>query len=481
MGEDSRQTGQLLDWFSVLERIMKNMGTYSRVLLMGLLWLSMSTAEVAAQCGMTTTMFFTASCSPTWSVFTSGGTAPYNIKVYRQGMLYITIPNDADGNASQFMPPPEASGVGQMSVLVTDATDCTASNTVNSSGMVFIPTSVFSVTTDCANQQAILRFNGQSIGYPICPIAAHPSIVDNVNTGTVGSSWTQESTYIWRYNTTLGSGSHTVSFANISYSCGGSYQECWDVASFVVNCSISFNPVVFLQGAYSGGTLMGDGLRSAGLLTNTEPYTGLGYGYVGTQSGSSVAPAVFAVTGNNAIVDWVVVEVRQPTSPYSVIYSRPALLTRSGNVRGLDGTSAISCPVPPGSYRIAVRHRNHLGIMTSSAVSLSGSATTVDMTAASSAYGTNARVLVGTRYCMWAGDGTGNGVISYSGSGNDRDPMLTAVGSTTPNNALLNVYDQRDINMDGAVRYSGTLNDRDPILVNIGGTQPNNTLQQQLP
>jgi hypothetical protein len=226
---------------------------------------------------------------------------------------------------------------------------------------------------------------------------------------------------------------------------------------------------------------MDDGLRAAGLLTNTEPYTGLGYGYVGTQTVSSVAPAVFAVTGNNAIVDWVVVEVRQPTSPYAVIYSRPALLTRSGNVRGLDGTSAISCPVTPGSYRISIRHRNHLGIMTSSAASLSGSATTVDMTAASSAYGTNARVLVGTRYCMWSGDGTGDGVISYTGAGNDRDPLLTAVGGTTPNNALLNVYDRRDINMDGVVRYTGSTNDRDPILVNIGGTLPNNTIIQQLP
>jgi hypothetical protein len=452
-----------------------------RSLALFLLCLSLAERPVSAQCGMTTTMGFMASCSPNWSVFTSGGTAPYNIKVYRQGMLYITIPNDADGSASQYMPPPDGSGVGQMSVLVTDATGCTASNTANSNPMVFIPTSVFSVTTDCANQQAILRFNGQSIGYPICPIAAHPSIVDNVNTGTVGSSWTQESTYIWRYNTPLGPGSHTVSFGNISYTCGGSYLECWDVASVSVNCSVSFNPVVFLQGPYSGGSLMDDGLRAAGSLPTTEPYTALGYNNVGTQTGNSVAPAVFAVTGNNAIVDWVVVEIRQSSSPYAVVYSRPALLTRSGNVRGLDGTTAITCPVPPGSYRISVRHRNHLGIMTGSSVSLFASATTIDLTTASGVNGTNARVLVGTRYCMWSGDGTGDGVISYTGSGNDRDPVLTAVGGATPNNAVLNVYDRRDVTMDGVIRYTGSANDRDPILVNIGGTMPNNTIIQQLP
>jgi len=35
---------------------------------------------------------------------------------------------------------------------------------------------------------------------------------------------------------------------------------------------------------------------------------------------------------------------------------------------------------------------------------------------------------------LWAGDATFNGQIEYTGSGNDRDPILVNVGSTTPNN-----------------------------------------------
>jgi len=35
--------------------------------------------------------------------------------------------------------------------------------------------------------------------------------------------------------------------------------------------------------------------------------------------------------------------------------------------------------------------------------------------------------------------------------------------------------------MDGLVKYTGAGNDRDPILTNIGGVVPTNTRPQQLP
>jgi len=69
----------------------------------------------------------------------------------------------------------------------------------------------------------------------------------------------------------------------------------------------------------------------------------------------------------------------------------------------------------------------------------------------------------------------------YSGTGNDRDPILLAVGSTTPNNTVTNTYDRRDTNLDGVIKYTGSANDRDIILTNVGSTTPNNTRTQQLP
>jgi hypothetical protein len=54
------------------------------------------------------------------------------------------------------------------------------------------------------------------------------------------------------------------------------------------------------------------------------------------------------------------------------------------------------------------------------------------------------------------------------------------VGGTTPNNTVTG-YRLQDVNMDGVTKYTGTSNDRDPILVNVGSTTPNNTRNQQLP
>ena len=74
-----------------------------------------------------------------------------------------------------------------------------------------------------------------------------------------------------------------------------------------------------------------------------------------------------------------------------------------------------------------------------------------------------------------------DGSIRYVGANNDRDPILVAVGSTTPNNTLSAQYRVEDVNLDGSVKYTGALNDRDPILVNVGSTTPNNTRAEQVP
>jgi len=133
---------------------------------------------------------------------------------------------------------------------------------------------------------------------------------------------------------------------------------------------------------------------------------------------------------------------------------------------------------------VAVRHRNHLGCMTAGPVSLSASPVSVDVTTSATAtYGTNARKTSSgavSVQMLWAGDVTFNGVVKYTGSGNDRDPILIAVGSTTPNN-VISTYSTRDVNLNGQVKYTGSGNDRDPILVNVGSTTPNNIRLQQLP
>ena len=235
-----------------------------------------------------------------------------------------------------------------------------------------------------------------------------------------------------------------------------------------------------LDGPYNATPqLMADPLRTAGLLPFNEPYSALGYIHFGS-SGQALVPSVLSTSGNNAIVDWVMVELRNLTN--SVVLSQCALVQRDGDIVGLNGISPLSIPAAAGSYYIAVRHRNHLGVMTAAPISLSGNMTAIDFTnTATLTYGIAAQKQVGGKMLLWAGDATGNGQLRYTGAANDRDPLLTAVGSTTPNNTVSNVYDRRDTNLDGVIKYTGAANDRDIILTNVGSTTPNNTRTQQLP
>jgi len=240
-----------------------------------------------------------------------------------------------------------------------------------------------------------------------------------------------------------------------------------------------------LEGPYNNGNgLMGDALRTMPGFPLTEPYTALGYPHVGG-GGETVAPAVLATTGNNAIVDWVVVELRSTGDPTTVTATRCALLQRDGDVVAVDGSSPVTFNLlAPGNYLVALRHRNHLGVMTLNAVALGPSTTPLDLSTVSTAtYGTNARKAISGTFptqALWAGDVTRNGQIKYTGGTNDRDPILTRIGGTTPTN-VVSGYWSEDCNLDGTVKYTGGANDRDPILLNIGGSLPTNTRNAQLP
>ncbi|MEZ4756820.1 MAG: lysyl oxidase family protein [Flavobacteriales bacterium] len=236
-----------------------------------------------------------------------------------------------------------------------------------------------------------------------------------------------------------------------------------------------------LDGPYNSATgLMSDALRAQGLLPTVEPYTGLGYVHVGG-GGEVLSPAVLAQTGPNAVVDWVLVELRDPTQPTSVVASMSAVVTAAGQVIG-SGGAPVRFAVPNGSYRVAVRHRNHFGCMTATPVAFAGSAPVlVDMTAATTAtHGTDARRNNGGKLTLWSGNVNGDRFLRYTGGANDRDPILVSVGGLVPTNTVTG-YLMTDTNLDGVVRYTGSANDRDIILFNIGGAVPTQVRDEQLP
>jgi hypothetical protein len=286
-----------------------------------------------------------------------------------------------------------------------------------------------------------------------------------------------------QFNGGNGHGEGTGSFASpppVAIYAGGSSR-----GEVAVSCTppyVLVSASAYLEIPLVLAQYMRDDLRAAGLVPLAEPYAALGYTHVFGGHETTTAGVLAVSTASNAIVDWVVLELRDASAPATILSTRSALLKRAGGIVATDGVSPVHFNVAPGSYYVAVRHRNHLGVMTQAAVPLSTTASGPDFRAtATQVYGTNARKLVGAAQELWAGDADFNGTVKYTGSSNDRDPVLVSVGSATPNNVVSAVYSGRDLNMDGSILYTGTNNDRDIILVNVGSTTPNNVLQHQLP
>lgn len=247
---------------------------------------------------------------------------------------------------------------------------------------------------------------------------------------------------------------------------------------------VLISPRVYLGGAYSVSVPpLSDALRVQGRIPLKEPYSVLGYVHSGTGGGELALPSALLVTGNDAPVDWVLVELRQAGGAGAMVASRAALLQRDGDVVAPNGTAPVAFHVPSGgSYRIALRHRNHLGVMSASPLTLTTTTSTLNFTApATATFGTNAQNNVGGTMVLWPGNVTFDGVVKYVGPNNDRDPILSAIGGSTPTNVVSNVYNRADTNMDGIIRYVGANNDRDVILQTVGGSVPTATRTQQLP
>ena len=118
-----------------------------------------------------------------------------------------------------------------------------------------------------------------------------------------------------------------------------------------------------LQGAYVAGS-MHTALSDNGVLPDTEPYSAMGYTYTNGGGGERISSAALSATGTKRIVDWVIIELRDPTDASLVLASRSALLQADGHIVDMDGRSAVGFSMPSGMYHVAIRHRNHLAVVT---------------------------------------------------------------------------------------------------------------------
>ncbi len=253
-----------------------------------------------------------------------------------------------------------------------------------------------------------------------------------------------------------------------------------DALSFAP-ASVLADVSALLEGPYDGSNLMQPGVDALPDFPLTDPYPGLGYVHTGPANSGVLDPVLLGQGTATRIIDWVVVELRDPVDPGVVLASISGLIRADGSIKATDNSSPLAFGVAAGNYHVAVRHRNHLGIMTAAPVALSNVVQAVPLhLAATATYGVEATKVSGTRQLMWAGDVTFNSEIKYTGAANDRDPILQAIGGVVPTNTVAG-YLKEDVNMNGEVKYTGSGNDRDPILQNIGGVVPTNTRVEQLP
>jgi hypothetical protein len=233
--------------------------------------------------------------------------------------------------------------------------------------------------------------------------------------------------------------------------------------------------------------IMRDDLRTASpsQIPNLEPYAGLAnarFTHIGG-GGETIGAGVLSASSNDAIVDWVFVELRDKNNPATVLKTRSALVQRDGDVvESTDGISPLTFTGAAGeSYYVSVKHRNHLGAMTAGAVAMTATGTLVDFTTMTAAQTYNLpgydgfeQVDVNGKMALWAGNSNAENKVKYVGVDNDQIPVFSqAVNYVTNTTQQYNfdfatpVYLGGDINMDAKAKYRGPNNDASFIFFNV--------------
>jgi len=224
----------------------------------------------------------------------------------------------------------------------------------------------------------------------------------------------------------LGDGQHNVIVTDAN-----GYQS---YSSVNISKYVDVELRAFLGGPFNKNTgLMNDYLRASNLIPTVSPYI----------DSATCDSSVFNITGNDAIIDWVWIEVRD-LSQTNVVVETSALIQADGDIVNTDGVSPLSFDVPTGAFYFMIGHRNHLGIITANALSLQYcSRNIIDLSADINAIyrGINGAEDLGNGFVgLYSGDCDGNGQIQNI----DRVDVIDILGASGLSDG--------DIDMNGQVQ-----------------------------
>ncbi len=233
---------------------------------------------------------------------------------------------------------------------------------------------------------------------------------------------------------------------------GGTIQDYSLIFSGGKIVRMSADLKVMMSGPYDTGAMTST-LNSSGILqthATKNPYTSAPWNFVGEDS---VGTGFFS--SQPSVVDWVMVRLLSgnPASPpMTLVDENVGLLLTDGSIRASNGTSLLGFSATPGSYHVSVSHRNHLAVLSSTAIDFSSGSAAYDFTDALSkaftAGGLAMRDMLDGKYALWAADGI-------------KDEEITSfdyLNSWLPANGSAAGYLQADFNMDGSVTAFDFLN-----------------------
>ena len=213
------------------------------------------------------------------------------------------------------------------------------------------------------------------------------------------------------------------------------------------------------------------------ILDVTSNFMHVGAGLLDINDHIVDSAAVFGVTGPDAIVDWIYVQLRSKNDMEQVLATRCGLLQRDGDVVDLDGVSELRFQgVNADSFYVMVKHRLHLGAMSG----LVSNGEAVDFTSLDTEifnFGTtlpgkpdytglsqNTSIKPGYQV-LWGGDFDGNGHIKFTNPGDDQNflffEILLIEGNVfgNINYDLAYGYYQGDYNMNGKAKFTNPFDD----------------------
>lgn len=194
----------------------------------------------------------------------------------------------------------------------------------------------------------------------------------------------------------------------------------------------------------------------------------------------SDSAVVFSATGQDAIVDWVWVELRDKNNSATISSTRAGLIQRDGDIVELDGKSCLNfIGVRIDSYYVTVRHRSHLGAMTKFPQSPATLQDLVDFTVSRTPLydkgtigafnftGLAEKNNVREAYqALWAGDFSQDGKVKYDNPNDDLSAVLMAVVNHADNKNHSTSFDlaygyiQSDYDMNSKVKYDSPNDDK---------------------